>query len=128
MHLLPKQIRKEEYHYYSDKSVEDLKTDIQQLFKEMEGWSSSANLTGEFVSEYEFVMTPKWQLATRAFERETPYLDGQIFRNDLDITQVAFTVRPNSIFVIFFFAFPLFGFFALMSDNVKGDKTETVII
>ncbi|MNY61813.1 hypothetical protein D3C86_1985360 [compost metagenome] len=39
-----------------------------------------------------------------------------------------FTVRPNSIFAIFFFAFPLFGLFGLTINNVNGDKNEALIV
>jgi len=61
--LLPKQIWKEEFYYYSNKSVAGLNSDIQQLFDKTKGWNFSVNLTGEFTSEFEFKITPKWQFA-----------------------------------------------------------------
>ncbi|PAC26502.1 hypothetical protein BWI92_25650 [Flectobacillus sp. BAB-3569] len=129
MRLLPKQIWKEEFQYYSDKSVDGLKSEIQQLFDKTNGWNFSVNLTGEFISEYEFKMTPKWQFAViKSFEREVSYLNGQIFSDEFKRTRVTFTVRPNSILLIFFFVFPLFGIFALTTDNINGDINETRIV
>ena len=129
MRLLPKQIWKEEFYYYSDKSVDGLKSEIQQLFAKTKGWNFSVNLKGEFISDYEFKMTPKWQFAViKSFEREVSYLNGQIFSDELNRTRVTFTVRPNSILLIFFFAFPLFGIFALTTNNIKGDVNEARIV
>jgi hypothetical protein len=126
--FLPKQIWKEEFNYYSDKSVDGLKTDIQQLFDKTKGWNFSVNLTGEFTSEFEFKMTPKWQFAIiKNFEREVSYLNGQIHSDELKRTLVTFTVRPNSILLIFFFLFPMFGIFVLTTDNIKGDIEDARI-
>lgn len=122
MRLLPKQIWKEEFQYYSYKSVDDLKFEIQQLFDQSEGCDPSVNLTGKFISEYEFKMTPKWQFAIiQSFEREISFLKGRIFNDELRRTQVTFTVRPNSIFLIFFLLFPAIGVFALRSGDIEGD-------
>lgn len=129
MRLLPKQIWKEEFEYYSNKSVDGLKSEIQQLFDKTKGWNFSVNLTGEFISEYEFKMTPKWQFAViKSLEREVSYLNGQIFSDELKRTRVTFTVRPNSILLIFFFVFPLLGIFALTTDNINGDINEARIV
>lgn len=129
MRLLPKQVWNEEFDYYSDKSVEVLKAEIQQLFEKANGWNFSVNLAGEFVSEYEFKMTPKWQFAIiRSFEREVSYLKGKIFADEFKRTRVKFSVRPNSIFAIFLFLFPAFGIFALSADNVHGNERETKIV
>lgn len=121
MQLLPKQIWKEEFTYYSDKPVDVLKADIQQLFDKSRGWDFSVNLTGEFTSEFEFKMTPKWQLAIiKNFEREVSYLNGQLFADELKRTRVTFTVRPNSVFLIFFFLFPILGIFSLTTVTTGG--------
>lgn len=129
MRLLPKQIWKEEFNYFSDKSVDGLKTDIQQLFDKTKGWNFSVNLTGEFTSELEFKMTPKWQFAIiKNFEREVSYLKGQIFADEFKRTRVTFTVRPNSILLIFFILFPVFGIIALTTDNITGDINEARIV
>jgi len=127
--ILPKQIWKEEFNYYSDKSVDGLKGEIQQLFDKTNGWNFSVNLTGKFISENEFKMTPKWQFAViKSFERKVSYLNGHIYSDELNRTRVTFTVRPNSILLIFFFLFPLFEIFALTTDNIKGDVNETRIL
>ena len=128
MRFLPKQIWKEEFNYYSDKSVNGLKTDIQQLFDETEGWNFSVNLVGEFTSEFEFTMTPKWQfIFIKNFERQISYLKGHIFSDEFKRTQVTFTVRPNSIFLIFFFICPMFGISALTTDNINGDDEVRIV-
>ena len=86
-------------------------------------------LTGEFTSDYEFKMTPKWQWVTiRSFEREISYLSGQIFSDQFKRTRVTFTVRPNSIVLIFFFIFPIFGIFAVTTGNINSDIGEAGIV
>ena len=128
MKFLPKQILEEEFQYYSDKSVEGLKTEIQQLFDKTKGWNFSVNLTGEFTSEYEFKMTPKWQFAViKNFERQVAYLNGKILVDESKRTRVNFSVRPNSILLIFFFLFPMFGIYILTTDKIEGDIVEARI-
>jgi hypothetical protein len=127
--ILPKQIWKEEFDYVSDKSVDSLKSDIQQLFDQTKGWNFPVNLTGEFISDNEFKMTPKWQLVViRNFEREISYLNGKIFQDEFKRTRVIFTVRPNSIFPIFFFLFPLFGLFALTNNNAGQQRSRILVV
>lgn len=121
MNLIPKQIWKSTYHYYSDQPMDILKADIQQLLDQKEGWTFSVNLKGEFTSEYEFNMTPKWQLANiNSYERKISYLEGQIFQDESENTRVDLTIRPNSVLAIFFFLFPFIGFFILISDEGKN--------
>jgi hypothetical protein len=122
MKLIPKHIWKEEFHYYSDNTVDGLKSEIQQLFDKTKGLNFSVNLTGEFTFDNEFKMTPKWQLVyIRNFEKDLSYLNGKIFSDEMNRTRVTFTVRPNSVFLIMFFAFLLFGLFELISNNLFKD-------
>ena len=125
MKLLPKQIRKEEFQYYSDKSVDDIKKDLHQLFEKTKGWNFSVNLTGEFTSDNEFNMTPKWQFVhIKGGETSVSYLHGKIFSDELKRTRITFSVKPNMIIVLFLFLFPIFGIFLLTTSNFKGDVTE----
>jgi len=127
--LLPRQISKETFDYISDKTVDSLKADIQRLFDKTSGWDFSINLTGEFTSDNKFKMIPKWQLTyIRGAESKIAYLDGQIFQDEHKRTRVKFTVRPNSIYAIFFFAFPLFGVLVLTGDNINGVKERSTLI
>jgi hypothetical protein len=127
--LLPKQIWKEKYNYQSNKSVVELKSDIQQLFEKSKGWDFSVNLTGEFTSDFKFKMTPKWQFAyIKNFEREISYLNGELRQDEFNKTRVTFTVRPNSIFLIFFIAFPLIGLLALTSNVTNEQKNDTLVV
>jgi len=128
MRLLPKPISKEEFDYVSDKSVDSLKSDIQQLFEKSKGWNFSINLTGEFTSDSEFKMIPKWQMAyIRGGESKIAYLNGQIFEDEHKRTRVKFTVRPNSMYPLFFFAFPLFMLLILINSD-KGNNDIVNIV
>lgn len=129
MRILPKQIWKEEFNYYSDKSVDELKADIQQLLNKTRGWDFSVNLVGEFTSEFEFEMTPKWQFVMISnYERNVSYLNGQIYSDELKRTRVTFSVRPNSISLIFSFLFPIFGILFLTTINTRSDIEKNIII
>jgi hypothetical protein len=122
MSILPKQIWEEEFTYYSDKSIDEFRMDIQQLLHKSKEWDFSINLTGAFISEFEFEMTPKWQSSfIKNYERSISYLKGQIHTDAFKRTLVTFTVRPNYIVLIFSFLSAMFGIFALSPDNIKGD-------
>lgn len=130
MELLPKQLRKEEFEYYSDKSVKAFRIEMEQLFEKTYGLNFSINLVGEFVSEDEFKITPKWQfIIIRHFERDAAYLNGKIISQGKNSTLVKFSVRPNSIFVIFFFVFPVISV-ALLISYFNGDsgKTDMLVV
>lgn len=128
MRLLPKPISKEDFDYVSDKSVDSLKSDIQQLFDKSKGWNFSINLTGEFTSDSEFKMTPKWQFVhIRGGDSSEAYLNGRIFEDEYRRTRVKFTVRPNSIYPLFFFIFPLFGLLALTSDDTRNKDVADIV-
>jgi hypothetical protein len=119
-----RKIWKEEFNYYSDKSVDGLRMDIRKVLDE--SWDFSVNLTGKFASEYEFEMTPKFQLAIiKNFERDVSYLKGQIFGDLSKGTRVTFSVRPNSIFLIFSILFPLIGIFVLTVDTMDGSQDKS---
>jgi hypothetical protein len=115
MQLLPKQLRKEEFEYYSEQSVEELREHIRYVLSEPPTLDYSVNLVGKFISENQFKMTPKWQfIPIRNYERDEAYLDGRMIPQDKNRTQVKFSIRPNTVFVILFFVFP-FGSLMFLS-------------
>ncbi|MEJ7677778.1 MAG: hypothetical protein WKG06_07910 [Segetibacter sp.] len=123
MKILLKYIWREVFDYYANRSVDDLRLEIQQLFNR-QGANFSINLTGKFISEYEFEMTPKWQfIMIRNYENEIAYLKGRIFQDKEQKTRATFTVRPNSIFLIFFFIFPIIGILVLSKSGQNYKDT-----
>jgi hypothetical protein len=128
--LIPKQILSEYYCYYSDRTVDDLKTEIQQLFDKTSGWNFSINLKGTFTAENEFKAMPKWQLVQiRGGEsNEIASITGKIFQNEFHQTEVDFKVSPNSIIPILFFIFPVIGILALTHQKIGGDKNDAIIV
>ena len=128
MRLLPKPISTEEFDYVSGKSVDSLKSDIRQLFDKTKGWNFSVNLTGEFTSDSEFKMIPKWQFSRiKGGESKEAYLNGCIFEDENKRTRVKFTVRPNSMYPLFFFIFPLFGLLALTSEDTRNKDVVDIV-
>lgn len=111
-------IWKEKCCYYTEQSPEEIKTSIKRLIERNRGASYVVNLAGEFTSANEFTLTPKWQLAViRNYERDLTYLKGKIYVDELHRTRVDFTVRPNSIFLIFMILFPFIGSIMLLATS-----------
>ena len=80
------------------------------------------------ISDREFQLTPSWQLINiRSFERELSFITGRIYKDQLNQTIVDFYVRPNSIFIIFFYLFPTIATFILFSD-FKNDNLILILI
>lgn len=82
------------------------------------------NLSGKFINDFEFKATDKWTIGIyiRGFENDPAYLKGKITETSNGII-INITVRPNSIFLIFGFLFPIVGFFALFAP-IFGNTTE----
>jgi hypothetical protein len=129
MNFIFKKLWKAEYIYQSDKSIDELKSEIQQLLKKTEGWNFSVNLTGYFVSEYEFKMTPKWSnlVIKGPIETQESYLKGRLYKHESNKTRITFTVRPNIIFLIFFFSSPIFGISILTYKPSNGQQNDMLV-
>jgi hypothetical protein len=129
MILFPKQIRTESFSYCADKSLDDLKSDIQKLLKESKEWDFYVNLTGQFIGDYAFEMTPKWQFAIiRGLESKISYLNGILYTDESGRTRVDFDVRPNSAITIFFFVFPMIGLWALANANTSDKNNDALLV
>lgn len=114
---------KKEYTFYSDKSIEALKSEIQEIFDKKSRRSKYINLKGEFTSSYTFKASPEWQLIyIRNFERDVAYINGEIIQDEQLKTSVKFTARPNFIFPLFFFSFSLPGINLFTTSNRINDK------
>ena len=120
---------KTHYVYYSDKPLESLRFDMEQLFENSKRIRVPVNLTGQFTAQYDFLITPKYQFVTiQNFEQEMSFIRGHISMNKSNKSEISFTVRPNSIFVILFFIFPVFGIIAFMSNMYKSKLANSEIV
>lgn len=123
--IIPKQLWKEYYEYYSYKPLDELHDDIKKLLDKTYGFNFSVNLTGRFVSENEFKMTPKWSFTNiQFFEHNISYLRGKLYLDDQSITRVDFNIRPNSILVFFFFIFIVLGVVYAQAAFLEPDNNE----
>lgn len=124
MNILEKIIWKESLTCVSQQNPNKLKDQIEKVCLV----HKKINLTGKFISDNEFELTPRWQaINIRSYERELSFLKGKIYVDELNQTKVDFSVRPNSIFVIFFFIFPIVAIFIYFS-NTNEDYLLPVLI
>jgi hypothetical protein len=129
MNLLPAPLRKEYFQYYSPKPIDKLKEDIQGVLDSAKAWNASVNLQGSFTGRYEFSLTPKFQMMhIRNFERKVAYIHGKLRPDDTNSTIVDFSVRPNSIFTIFFVVFPCIGILGFIKNIGPEDTTDLLIL
>jgi hypothetical protein len=123
--LIPKQLWKEDFLYSSDQTIDELKTDIENVLSK-KWWQMDINLTGSFFAPYAFRMTPKWQLAVFSNGGSTAYLNGEMITHE-NQTLVRFTVRPNSTFTLFFFIAPLLMIIVMInSGKILTDQNGLV--
>ncbi len=126
MRLLPKKLWKEEFKYYSDMPLDILRDNIVLLTDQRVSAQSNLNLKGIFISDYEFVITPKWQYSIlRGYEqnKSNSYLEGKIV-DDNNLTTIHFTVRPNIGFVILLLTCFLIGILLLTIFVLNYKFTE----
>jgi hypothetical protein len=122
MRLIPKQLWKEDFPYSSDQTMDELKTDIENVLNK-KWWQMGINLTGSFFAMYAFQLTPKWQLAVFSNGGSTAYLNGEIITHE-NQTLVRFTVRPNSTFTITFFLAPLLMIILFITGKIQTDRNS----
>jgi len=128
MKLLPKQVLKEEFNYYSDKSIDDLRLDMKQLLNKSNTRNISVNLTGKFDSKNEFTITPEWQMLTFKGGGSESYLKGRLIPNGANKTEVIFSIRPHYTITLGFYAFFLFGIIFLVTYHANKDKLDGIIV
>ena len=108
-------IWKEKHEYYADQSAGEFKVELSRVLRQSYAWKIPVNMSGDFISENEFEVSPKWQFVfIKNHEREVSYLKGKL-EPDNNRTKVVFTVRPNTIFLILAVMIPIFGVLALNS-------------
>jgi hypothetical protein len=124
MKILPTPLLTEKFEYYSDLSFNEFGFSLQKLFAE-EIEYKGVNLKGTFVLQNTFAIVPKRQnVNIRNFEREISYLKGSFKSDYMNRTSVSFTVRPNSIYLIFFIALLVMGSGMLIGTINNDEHTE----
>jgi len=127
MQILPRQLLTEEFNYYAEKPVDDLRDDMQQLFEKTRGLNFYANFSGKFTSSYAFEVKPTYRPAyTSGFGKNTVYLVGKISQGDNNHARVTILVRPNAMFIIVFFVSLVWGLYTLAF--VRKNGTADIII
>lgn len=101
--------------YRSKMSARKFKMRLESIFNQK---GLKYNLSGKFTTERRFKATDKWTIGIyiRSFERDPAYLKGNV-KDSEDGIVVDVIVRPNSIFTLFGFLFPVIGMIALISTN-----------
>lgn len=122
MRLFPKQILDEEFIYSSTLSEVDLTNKIKETLEISSGFNFDLNLTGKFVSEDTFCITPKWQLganSTLLFHSDTN-LRGKIQKKNQYETLIVLCVTPHSLFPTSFLLSPIV-FITFLFTSIKAN-------
>jgi len=83
-------------------SIANVRNDIKSVI-ERRPFDFSTNLTGRFLNETDFTVSPKWSFSfIRWLETDLTYLRGKL-TYEAPKTLIVITVRPNSVFVIGFY-------------------------
>lgn len=99
------------------------------LFTEKSGLFKQPNLSGKFVDYPDtFFLTQKWWFGhIRNFEREPAILKGVISKISDTQTEIEISVRPNSIFLMFFIFLLPYGAFNLYRASSTKDLNSTLV-
>jgi hypothetical protein len=89
--------------YFSHEPIKNVSEKLKELTRKP--WYDAApNLAGRFNSENSFTLTSKWSILSIGWiERSNAYLRGTLSDYN-DGTRIEVSVRPNSVFVILFYA------------------------
>ena len=114
---------KEEHEYYSERSLNDLRNDIKITLRRSDGFDFSFNMKGDFISENQFEITPKWSFVHISnYERDLSYLKGELLA-DSNATKVRFSVRPNTVFLILAIGFFVLGLVTMIASKaIEGSS------
>lgn len=114
MKFIPKHLTSDSHTFYTKKSVDDFKTELQMLF-DKKWYDFEINLTGQFISSNEFQITKKISASTTKYGHGSfTKLTCKIF-SDKDDTIIDIIVKPSSQFYVLTILPPLFGLFMLYS-------------
>ena len=109
MHLLPRQIRKETCIYYSDKSIEEFRQDLYLLFSKSLSERLSINLTGEFKSRNDFLLTKQFSVS---FAGTSSWTSIKVkMQPEAKRTRLELRIKPHPHVYLFAIVFPIAGLF-----------------
>ena len=124
MKRLPIQVCSENFAYLSDLSVDNLRGEIKKMLDKAWDLNFSPNMTGDFLSENEFKITPRFTFAYSApslirMKPRTTLL-GTISKNENNVTQINLTIDPNPLFSTLFIFFPILMSIVTLLLLIKG--------
>ncbi|KIC90675.1 hypothetical protein [Flavihumibacter solisilvae] len=109
--------------YTVNDTFENVQADINSIVNRP--WHDfSENITGNIDEENKFTFTHKWSFAViKWIEKNPAYLSGKL-SIDKNKTVITTTVRPNSIFVIFFYLLTILFLFEVIGIEtfIEGPK------
>lgn len=125
--MIDKILNIERLEYKSNLTTQDFKNKLDTIFNQGT-FKFKYNLSGKFINNYEFKATDKWTIGVyiRSFENDPAYLKGKI-KETGDGLILNVTVRPNSIFSIFGFIFPIAGIFAMFATGFGSTSEDGLI-
>ena len=116
MSILPKKLARERYEYVSNKSLSELRDDMQDLFSQ-NVFNVSADITGRFTSKDKFKITNRGSfIDSRAYNIMSSCVKGTISQNKQNETVVSFVVKSDSVFKILFFLCPLIAIITIVAN------------
>ena len=114
MKFIPRYLRTENYLFYSQKSVVDLKSDLQALF-DNKWYDISVNLSGDFVTDNEFHVTKKISFVfSKNGSSSFTKLKCKIY-SDNKKTIIDIAVKPNPQLYVWTIIPPMFALVMLYS-------------
>ena len=127
MKLIPRQLRTERFCYSSDRSVDQIISDLNKIFNDKQLFRQE--LVGIFEGERNFLVSFKIPFMSKSSVHVRTRLQGYI-RKENDLTVLDVLVKPNLMTYSFFYSFLLFGLLFLTSilRNTQHATAEKIIV
>jgi len=121
MKILPRQFRPSEYQYYSDKSVDTVTKQLNNIFSK-KTFDLSVNFSGSFTNEREFVATRKYNFLVSSIPFDFAIIYGKISLADNNKTHIDMTVIQNKTITFLFVLSILIGLLCLTASIIRPNK------
>lgn len=109
------------YQYSKYDSLEIVRDEFKDITNRK--WYDGAdNITGKFNEDDSFQLTHKWSFSfIRWIETSPAYINGTI-KTDDNRTLIQISIRPNSMFVLFFYGLIVYFIYNLFQPNIFSDE------
>lgn len=121
MKLLPRQFRPTEYKYFTDRSIEEISKDLNDIFSR-KFLDLKINFSGRFVSNNEFIATRKYNFLVSDIPFDFAIIYGKIHLSANNKTQIDLRITQNKSLTFIYVICLFIGLMCLAASIIRPEK------